>query len=135
MKSLIIASLCLCIGFVSNVWASNPELNFIHVPDLKSWMSDAKVPVHIFDANGAKTRSGEGIIIGAKLLSSSGSYDVAKELPADQKARLVFYCYNPSCTASHTAARRAIDAGYSDVAVLGDGIIGWKLAGGQVAKP
>ena len=29
---------------------------------------------------------------GAKLLSSSDGYDLSKELPADKKAPLVFYC-------------------------------------------
>ena len=27
--------------------------------------------------------------------------------------------------ASHAAARRAVAAGYKDVAVMGDGIVGW----------
>ena len=135
MKQLLVATLCLWIGLASNVSASTPEFKIMRVPELKTLISEATSPVHIFDANGAKTRSKDGIILGAKLLSSSASYDVAKELPEDPKARLVFYCYNPSCTASHTAARRAIEAGYSDVSVLSDGIIGWKMAGGQVAKP
>jgi rhodanese-related sulfurtransferase len=30
--------------------------------------------------------------------------------------------------ASHEAARRATDAGYTDVSVMADGIIGWKEA-------
>ena len=134
MKQLLAAALCLCISFASNVSASAPQFKIIRVPELKTLMAEAKFPVHIFDANGGKTRSKDGIILGAKLLSSSGSYDVAKELPEDLKATLVFYCYNPSCTASHTAARRALAAGYSDVSVLSDGIIGWRLNGGQVVN-
>ena len=31
--------------------------------------------------------------------------------------------------ASHEAARRATDAGYTDVNVMADGIFGWKNAG------
>jgi rhodanese-related sulfurtransferase len=38
------------------------------------------------------------------------------------------------CGASHVAAERAIEAGYSDVAVLPDGIKGWKQAG-QATTP
>jgi len=31
--------------------------------------------------------------------------------------------------ASHAAARRAVEAGYTDVSVMADGIVGWKKAG------
>jgi rhodanese-related sulfurtransferase len=37
--------------------------------------------------------------------------------------------------ASHQAARRAVDAGYTDVSVMSDGIKGWIEAGQSVAKP
>ena len=35
-----------------------------------------------------------GVIAGAKLLSSFDHYDIQKELPADKNAPLVFYCSN-----------------------------------------
>lgn len=31
--------------------------------------------------------------------------------------------------ASHEAARRAVEAGYKNVDVMADGIVGWKAAG------
>jgi rhodanese-related sulfurtransferase len=37
--------------------------------------------------------------------------------------------------ASHEAARRAVEAGYTNVSVMGDGIIGWKDAGKSVTFP
>ena len=37
--------------------------------------------------------------------------------------------------ASHEAARRAVEAGYTDVSVMTDGILGWNLAGKPTAKP
>jgi rhodanese-related sulfurtransferase len=37
--------------------------------------------------------------------------------------------------ASHAAARRAVKAGYTQVSVMGDGLLGWKQAGKPVAKP
>jgi rhodanese-related sulfurtransferase len=37
--------------------------------------------------------------------------------------------------ASHAAARRAVEAGYKDVAVMADGIMGWNEAGKPTAKP
>jgi rhodanese-related sulfurtransferase len=37
--------------------------------------------------------------------------------------------------ASHQTARRAVEAGYSDVSVMSDGIKGWNDAGQPVARP
>jgi rhodanese-related sulfurtransferase len=34
--------------------------------------------------------------------------------------------------ASHEAARRAVDSGYTNVSVMSDGIFGWKDAGKSV---
>ena len=94
--------------------------------------------LYIYDANGEDTRKSEGVIKGAKLLSSHDEYDLA-ELPTDpaakKNAKLVFYCGDFRCTASHTAAEHAIKAGFKDVAVLSDGIKGWKKNGQPVVKP
>jgi rhodanese-related sulfurtransferase len=37
--------------------------------------------------------------------------------------------------ASHEAARRAVEAGYHDVSVMADGIMGWNTAGQKTVKP
>jgi rhodanese-related sulfurtransferase len=37
--------------------------------------------------------------------------------------------------ASHEAARRAAEAGYTDVSVMADGIKGWNDAGKLTARP
>jgi rhodanese-related sulfurtransferase len=84
--------------------------------------------VSVFDANGDKTRAKFGVIPGAVLLSDIASYPL-DVLPAAKDRKLVFYCANTKCTASHVAAQRALDAGYADVSVLPDGIMGWKQAG------
>src|SRR5579862_6703840 len=68
------------------------NFQIIHVADLAKMMADPSSKVQIFDANHASTRENFGVIPGAHLLSSAGSYDVDKELPADKNARLVFYC-------------------------------------------
>ena len=68
-------------------------------------------------------------IPGAILLSSSGSYDPAAELPANTATNLIFYCGNDDCRASDGAAKRARDAGYSNVHLMRAGIAGWKAAG------
>ena len=102
------------------------------IAEVASWTKDKKaVPV---DANGKETRTSQGVIPGAVLLTSSSQYAVS-ELPADKSSKLVFYCANQKCGASHAAARRAMENGYTNVAVLPDGIAGWKQAGQPTAKP
>ena len=91
--------------------------------------------IAVFDANSAKTRMQYGVIPGATLLSSATAYDTGRELPADKNARLVFYCANKLCTASHSAAERAVTAGYKSVYILPDGIMGWKEAGQPTVVP
>ena len=93
-----------------------------------------KKPFAIFDANGKSTRDAQGIIPTAVLLPSSSTYDLAL-LPADKATPTVFYCANERCTASHTAAKRALEAGYTDVSVLSVGIVGWIKAGKATDKP
>lgn len=102
------------------------------VADVAGW-TKAKQATPV-DANGKETRAKQGVIPGAVLLSSSSQYDL-KELPADKSAKLVFYCASQKCSASKTAAKRAMENGYSNVAVLPDGISGWKEAGQPTAKP
>lgn len=119
----LILTLC-----VSPARAEKTPFKVMHVADLAKSLESATPPV-VYDVNVAETRENVGIIPGARLLSSFSKYDVAKELPADKKTPLVFYCANTMCTASHSAAEKAIKAGYSDVSVMVDGIYGWKKAG------
>lgn len=86
------------------------------------------------DANGDSTRTAQGVIPGAVLLTSSSQYAVS-ELPKDKATRLVFYCANEKCSASRSAAMRALEHGYTNVAVLPVGIFGWRQAGQPTAKP
>jgi len=111
----------------TTVWAES--FKKIHVKDLSAWLDAKKPSVYILDANNEKTRTSEGVIPGAKILSSYDNYDIAKELPPDHAAKLVFYCANTKCSASHDAADKAIKNGYKDVSVMVDGIQGWKKAG------
>lgn len=89
--------------------------------------------VTVLDANGGDFRKQHGIIPGATLLTHFNKYDAAKELPAAKDSKLVFYCANTQCKASHAAAARAVEAGYTDVSVLPDGLLGWKKAGQPTA--
>lgn len=93
--------------------------------------SKSAVPV---DANSDETRKGEGVVPGAVLLTSSSRYEVS-ELPEDKSSELVFYCGSTSCTASDTAAERALENGYTNVHVMRAGIKGWKEAGKPTEMP
>jgi hypothetical protein len=71
------------------------NFQIIRVAQLAKLMADPSSKVQIFDANHPSTRGHFGVIPGAHLLSSSDNYEVAKELPADKNAKLVFYCSDP----------------------------------------
>ena len=134
MRSLILTSAAAAVlVFAGRARAAETEkFKLIHVADLVADLQNGH-PL-IFDANGDKTRQRDGIIPGAKLLPGL-DYDVAKVLPGDRSADLVFYCANTKCMASHSAAGRATKAGYTHVSVLADGIQGWKAAGQKTAQP
>lgn len=109
-----------------------PAAPSVAIKDLEVPAVAALVSAHtgtVLDVNGPTTRATYGIVPGAKLLTSSSQYDVAAELPGDKAAPLVFYCANSECGASHSAAERAVAAGYQDVGVMRAGIAGWKEAG------
>ena len=105
----------------------------VSVPELAALQKEKKV--HVFDANGSETRAKYGVIPGAILLTSAVQFDPAKELPAKKDSKLVFYCANTMCSASDSAASRAVEAGFTDVSVLKAGIKGWKDAGQATALP
>jgi rhodanese-related sulfurtransferase len=85
------------------------------------------------DANGVDTRKELGTLPGAVLLTNYRSFDLS-ELPADKSKELVFYCGGEACTAAPTAAKRAKEAGYTDVKVMSAGISGWVKAHKPVDK-
>lgn len=118
---------------ISSMLQASEDFISLHAADLdKKIKSAAKLVV--YDANLDSTRKFVGIIKGAHLLSSASDYDVQKELPPNKKTHLIFYCANNLCTASHTAAKRALAAGYKNVSVMIDGIYGWKKAGLPLAQ-
>jgi hypothetical protein len=70
---------------------SKEKFRLIEVPDLEALQ---KSGITVLDANDEEFREKNGVIPGARLLSSYDRYDVQKELPADRDAPLVFYCSN-----------------------------------------
>jgi len=126
----VLSSIVLVAGCSEESTSAIPELSV----ERAAAMFEAGEAVAV-DANGASTRQEHGVVPGARLLTSSGSYDPAAELPADHATALVFYCGNTDCRASDGAAERAREAGYANVNVLRAGIAGWVEAGHPVERP
>ena len=103
----------------------------VSTTELNTWMSEKKVTV--VDANGTETRTETGYIPGAVLLTNSEAFE-ASELPTDKNATLAFYCGSPMCSAAPTAAKKAVELGYTNVVVYSGGIKGWVDAGMPVEK-
>ena len=130
VTTLLIAAMLLLLP-PSLCFATEKSFGLINVPTAKVLLADPSAKVALFDANGVEYRKKQGTIPGATLLPSSANYP-ASVLPSDKTAKLIFYCANKKCMASHDAAKRAISLGYYDVAVLSDGIAGWQEAGEPV---
>jgi rhodanese-related sulfurtransferase len=127
---VITSALTACSGKEQQREESIPELSVAEVAS----MLDSGEAIAI-DANNAETRRQHGVVPGARLLSSSSSYDASAELPSDKSQTLVFYCANTRCRASDGAAARAREAGYAHVNVMRAGIAGWVEAGEPVDHP
>lgn len=99
--AIVVASLglgaparCLSIGDLLSRVEGHQGFKIIHVSDLATMMAKPGSKLMVFDANPPDVRDSEGIVPAAHLLSSSGHYDVATELPPDRNTPLVFYCHN-----------------------------------------
>jgi rhodanese-related sulfurtransferase len=130
MKTITLAVLALSLSLPA--FAAKDPFKLIKADELSTEMHSSQPPA-VFDANNKDTRAKYGVIPGAVLLPSYNKYDLSL-LPKDKSKGVVFYCANTQCMASHDAAKKAAAAGYKDVAVMSDGIMGWAKAGKPVAK-
>ena len=80
-----------------------------------------KKEVQIFDVNPIGIFE-KGHIPSAKHIEFS---KVVESLPKDKNLKLIFYCKNKMCTASHQAAQMAVNNGFKKVARMPEGIDGW----------
>ncbi len=132
MKTKIMLSL-LAVALVSSCQyfknATSDDLVQISTEDLAAGLK-AKT-LQVFD-NNTRAIFEENHIPGAVYMDVRHP-DVAL-LPQDKAAHLVFYCKNTWCMASHAGARFAMEQGYKNSRVYGEGIDGWIKAGQPVAK-
>lgn len=118
MKSFIVSAL---FALGSLAWAE--EFKTMSADELQAGLTK-KEKIEVFDANTPAVRKKFGVITGSKNIEHSTKYDTSI-LPKDKSTKVVFYCYNEMCTASHSAAKRAIELGYKNAYVMIDGITGW----------
>lgn len=116
-----------CGGATSNEPATRaPRFAQVSVEEVARGIAGPERRLAVFDANSRELYEARHVP-GAVWVD----YDAfaREQLPADLATPLVFYCYNEQCSASHVAAERAIDFGFTNVAVMGAGIAGWQAAG------
>jgi rhodanese-related sulfurtransferase len=87
---------------------------------------DAKQTLFVFDANSKASYESRHVPGSTWVVYNKLK---AEQLPAAKDAKLVFYCANEMCPASHMAAKQAMAMGYTDVNVMPQGIQGWVKAG------
>lgn len=126
MKQFFYALVLSLVAIAGPAFAGEP-VKEVTVEQVQQFVQEKAANVAIVDANNDDARKGAGVVPGAILLTSYNQYAMT-ELPADKATKLVFYCYNSYCQASHAAAQRAYNAGYKDVAVMKAGIAGWNKA-------
>ena len=101
-----------------------PELTVEEVSEL---IEDRRVV--LFDTN-PRRRWASGHLPGA-INVDPGEFG-ERDLPHDRNAMLVFYCSDPTCSASRHAAKRALKLGFAHVFTMPAGIRGWMAAGKSV---
>lgn len=126
MKKLLFALMFAVCAITLPVLAAE-KIAEVTVANVQEMVRAKPAKAVIVDANNEQARAEAGIVPGAIKLSSYNQYNLA-ELPTDKNTTLVFYCYNSFCQASHMAATRALQAGYTDVRVMKSGIVGWNAA-------
>jgi len=82
------------LGSLLNNHPGNDGFSTMDVNVLAKLMADPNAHVHVYDANGPSTRESQGMIPGARPLTSDDHYNVAEELPSNKNAEIVFYCAN-----------------------------------------
>ena len=126
MKKLLLACI-FAIGAITLPVLAAEQIAEVTVANVQEMLSAKPAKVVIVDANNEQARAVAGMVPGAIKLTSYNQYNLA-ELPTNKNTTFVFYCYNSYCQASHAAAARALQAGYTDVRVMKAGIVGWNAA-------
>ena len=131
MKTMKLTCLAIFLCVASPVWASG--YTKITADELQSMIKNEK-NLHLFDARGGKYFDGV-MIEGAKHFPANTvtAETLAQHIPS-KDTPVVFYCMNVDCPAGELAARKAADAGYTEVYDYKGGIEEWKEKGLPITK-
>lgn len=115
------------IGFVgcSYIGEKNAEdLKTIDTSQLAQGIQDKTL--HVFDNNTPEVFSKNHIPTAVHMNPREPDLNL---FPQDKQSKLVFYCKNTWCMASHKGAQVALEQGYPNSYVYAEGIDGWIEAG------
>lgn len=121
MKHLL-AALSIAGLLISSAAAADKAIPSISHDELKAAI--AKKDVVVIDVNG--TESYKETHIPGAIDFQANKDNLAKVLPKDKDELIVAYCGNERCSAYKSAAKAAIDLGYTNVKHYSPGIAGWK---------
>lgn len=130
MLSAVVLTTFLAFGSPAGACSAQARVEEMSAEQVASALA-RKAPLRIFDAN-SRERYAQGHVPTAQWVPFNEL--TASLLPQDRTATLIFYCYNALCSASTTAARRAVELGYTHVYVMPEGIEGW-LEAGRAVEP
>jgi len=130
---------CLLVAGTTASWNASPHPpegavqaeGILTVSQLKA-LIDGGGHIYIYDVNDRQSYTETGHVPGARWLPFD--FKSKSDLPRSKGAKLIFYCHNPICGASHLAADRALALGYRNVWRMPAGITGWMSAGLPVVK-
>jgi len=124
-KAFVWTTLCMVmfLGVVSGCSKGAATEEEVSVAQARAWLKAGEATP--MDVNTEEVREEYGLLPGAILLPSASAYEAAM-LPEDKGRKLVFYCFNRLCTASHVAAKRARGFGHKNVHVMTEGIKVWR---------
>lgn len=110
----------------SQAFAKNgAEIETISAETLKK-MHDDSAKFILIDARRAEDYAKEHIVNAVNIPATEVNSKTLAEVASEMTAKLVFYCQNPKCSASHIAASKAIGAGYKYIYEFSGGIESWK---------
>lgn len=133
MRSILTGVMLATALFATKVWAcdetASKTFGQLTVEEVSTLV--AKGAASVFDANG-RDEWERRRVPGTKWVAFNALAE--RDLPGPKDRLLVFYCYNKMCLASHEAARRALEMGYTSVFIMPEGIEGWVKAGKPIEK-
>lgn len=107
---------------------SDPRVAHVSIAEVQRFLG--KPAVYVYDVNLPEIWT-KNHLPGAIHVTSP---NLQRYLPADKQAIIIFYCAEPRCYASESAAAKAIRSGYTRVYVMPEGIFGWVRAGNAVER-